>query len=248
MILKLSLILEEVIVKKIIQPNFTQIGSLPFDNISKAIAYSLDHDIPFLPELISLGDGMFEYIKNPGKLSCLKEFQKQKYDLVKIQCTGPVSLMGPPGYYSKDEAVERAYQHIDSIVQVLDAKEIILFLDEPSLPSSGVNFEDLWGPIFDCFDVVKGVHCCQLMQWDLLFKAGLDLISFDASQYDITKFYKKRDKRIAWGIQNKDNIKDFKPGDLITPPCGLGYKTEDECYQTLDLLKKVSSLYKNKKN
>jgi hypothetical protein len=48
---------------------FTQIGSLPFDNVDRAIAYSLQHDIPFLPELVVLGDAMLEYLKHPGELS-----------------------------------------------------------------------------------------------------------------------------------------------------------------------------------
>ena len=54
----------------------TQIGSLPYDSVEKAVEYSLRHDIPFLPELPLLGDSMIKYINTPGKLSCLSEFKK----------------------------------------------------------------------------------------------------------------------------------------------------------------------------
>ena len=38
----------------------TQVGSLPYDDVDKAVEYSLRHDIPFLPELPKLGDAMLE--------------------------------------------------------------------------------------------------------------------------------------------------------------------------------------------
>jgi len=42
----------------------TQIGSLPFTDVDAAVNYSLQHDIPFLPELTAMGDWMTEYINN----------------------------------------------------------------------------------------------------------------------------------------------------------------------------------------
>lgn len=62
----------------------TQIGSLPFTDVDAAVSYSLQHDIPFLPELTALGDGMTEYIKNPGKLSCLEAFKEHAFKTVKV--------------------------------------------------------------------------------------------------------------------------------------------------------------------
>lgn len=230
------------------RPKITQIGSLPFTNVSKALDYSLKHDIPFLPELIKLGDGMFDYITHPGELSCLKEFQKQRYDRVKIQCVGPVTLTTATSY-SLDEAVSRAYTHIDKIIQGLNAKQTILFLDEPVVGYSGFDFKELWEPIFSSFNVVKGVHICWNMQWDLLFNIGLDIISFDASEYDITHHYKERGERIAWGIKKEADIKDYRPGDLITPPCGLSpsFYSEEDCERIFNELKGISEKYNNRK-
>ena len=211
--------------KKII----TQIGSLPLTDVQEAVDYSLKHDIPFLPELPKKGDAMLTYIKNPGRLSCLEEFKKHKFDAVKIQCVGPATLV--LSGYSQDEAVNRAYEHISRILDGLKADEIILFLDEPALGHTGIDFKELWQIIFSNFEVIRGVHTCGNMDWDELFDSDLQVISFDASQFDLTKYSKYRNgKRIAWGIKTGDDIKDYQEGDLITLPCGMGtplYKPED---------------------
>ena len=198
----------------------TQIGSLPFSDVATAIGYSLRHDIPFLPELTALGDAMLEYIENPGHLSCLETFKRHKFETVKVQCIGPATVI--QSGYEEDDAISRIYQHIERILDGLRAEEIILFLDEPALGYVGFDYERLWEPLFASFPVIRGVHICGNMQWDYLFGTKIDIISFDASKYDITKYYNSRNgKRIAWGIERPEDIKDFRPGDLITPPCGM---------------------------
>ncbi len=220
----------------------TQIGSLPLEDVNEAVAYSLKHDIPFLPELPKKGDAMMEYIKNPGKLSCLGEFKKYKFETVKIQCVGPATLM--LAGYSQDDAVRRAYEHIQAVTDGLKADEIILFLDEPALGQSGVNFGELWEALFSGFDVKRGVHTCGNMDWDLMFSAPIDIISFDASQFDITRYAGYRSgKTIAWGVAKKEHVRDFKAGDLITLPCGMGspfYKPED-CERNLKKLLDIAA-------
>jgi len=118
----------------------TQIGSLPYDDVDKAVNYSLQHDIPFLPELLNLGEAAMEYINNPGKMSCLDEFSRRTrgVDIVKAQCIGPATLV-LTGKYDADEAVKRVYEHIEAIIGKLKAKNIILFLDEPALNQAGFN-------------------------------------------------------------------------------------------------------------
>ena len=91
----------------------TQIGSLPLEDVNEAVKYSLKHDIPFLPELPKKGDAMMAYIKNPGKLSCLEEFKKHKFDTVKIQCIGPATLM--LAGLKEDEAMQGICEHITAI-------------------------------------------------------------------------------------------------------------------------------------
>jgi hypothetical protein len=213
---------------------------LPYTDVAEAVAYSLKHDIPFLPELPKRGDAMLEYIKQPGKLSCLAEFKRHKFETAKIQCIGPATLM--LSGYKEDEAVQRVVEHIQAIIDGLDASEIILFLDEPALGQSGVNFRELWKVLFASFNVVAGVHTCGNMDWDEMFASDIQIISFDASQFDLTKYSKYRSgKRIAWGVKRIEDIKDFKEGDLITLPCGMGtplYKPED-CPKALENLSRI---------
>lgn len=219
----------------------TQIGSLPLEDVDEAVEYSIKHDIPFLPELPKRGDAMLEYIKNPGSLSCLDKFKKNDFDTVKVQCVGPATLM--LSGYKEDEAVERIYAHIQAILDGLKAKETILFLDEPALGQVGFDYKKIWDALFSSFDVVWGVHTCGNMNWDDMFASSVKIISFDASQFDITKYSKYRSgKRIAWGAQNKEDIRDFKEGDLITLPCGMGsplYKKED-CEKSLLKLQSIA--------
>lgn len=219
----------------------TQVGSLPYTDAAEAVAYSLKHDIPFLPELPKLGDAMLEYIKHPGKLSCLAEFKKHEFETVKIQCIGPATLILCG--YQEDEALQRITEHISAIIDGLKAKEIILFLDEPALGQSGADFRQLWEALFSNFSVIPGAHTCGNMDWDLMFDSPLKIISFDASKYDLTKYTKYRSgKRIAWGVEKKEDVKDFQEGDLITLPCGMGspiYKKED-CQPNLRKLQKIA--------
>jgi hypothetical protein len=214
----------------------TQIGSLPFDDVDEAVAYSLRHDIPFLPELPKLGDAMLDYIKHPGQLSCLRAFQERTAgrDVVKVQCVGPATLI--LSGYSEDDAISRVCQHIDAVLDGLHAGQVILFLDEPALGQVGFDYYKLWSPLFESFDVTPGVHVCGNMNWDDLFRSGIQIISHDASKYDITKYPAYRNgKRIAWGIQSADDIRDFREGDLLTLPCGMGPKfyTPADCQTAL---------------
>jgi len=202
----------------------TQIGSLPFTDVDEAVNHSLRHDIPFLPELTALGDAMTEYIKSPGTLSCLSAFKKHRFDVVKVQCIGPATLI--QSRFDEDDAVARVYAHVDALLDGLEARETILFLDEPALGYVGFDFVRLWEPIFESFPVVRGIHTCGNMQWDQLFAAPIDIISFDASKYDITPYYEDRNgKRIAWGISEAAQVRDYQPGDLVTGPCGLPHLT-----------------------
>ncbi|MHC4119614.1 MAG: uroporphyrinogen decarboxylase/cobalamine-independent methonine synthase family protein [Planctomycetota bacterium] len=224
----------------------TQIGCLPHDDVDEAVAYSLRHDIPFLPELPKLGDAMMDYIKNPGNMSCLETFKKKVSGrkTIKIQCVGPATLM--LGGYGQDDAFARSYQHIDALINGLDVENIILFLDEPALGQAGFDYRQLWSPLFESFDVTSGVHVCGNMNWDEMFASEIDIISFDASKFDITKYPGYRSgKRIAWGVEAAEDVRDFQDGDLLTPPCGMGPKffNTDDCETVFGKLSEISKGY-----
>ena len=122
---------------------------------------------------------------------------------------------------------------------------IIFFLDEPSVGNAGFDYISLWKELFTDFGSIKtGIHTCGTMDWDRLFKSGIDYISFDASKYDITGYpmYNLR-KRISWGIETIQDVKDFKAGDIITPPCGLATFSEDQCKKVLSNLQKIANIF-----
>lgn len=224
----------------------TQIGSLPYKSVSKAIEYSLQHDIPFLPELTALGSSMLEYAKNPGKLACLKKFKENEYETVKVQCIGPITLM--MSGFEENNAQYAIMTHLASIFKGLKAKEVILFLDEPALGQTGIDYNKQWNLIFSNFNVIKGVHICGNMQWDHLLKfSNIDLISFDASTYDITLLCKERNgKKIAWGIKKEEDVKDWREGDLITLPCGMNHKlfSIKDCKKNLEMMLNAALKYR----
>jgi hypothetical protein len=196
------------------QDIITQIGSLPYDNISKAIEYSLKHDIPFLPELPKRGDLMTDYIKHPGKMSCLEEFitATKGYDAVKIQCIGPASIISVTNRkFEEEKSIDVTSTHIIKIANSLDAKKIILFLDEPTLETAGydyakdgmtkevyesmgfiaVDYKRAWENLVerlkagtDYSKIKLGVHTCGNFDWKTLSEIKcIDIISFDTSEY-----------------------------------------------------------------
>ena len=225
----------------------TQIGSLPYEDVGSAVEYSLRHDIPFLPELPKLGDAMLDYIEKPGSLSCLESFKKkvEGRETVKVQCVGPATLI--LSGYEPDEAVSRAYRHIEAVLDGLNVGHTILFLDEPALGQTGLDYKLLWVPLFDSFDVTPGVHVCGNMNWDELFDSDLEIISFDASEYDITRYPGYRNgKRIAWGVKTRGDVRDFHDGDLLTLPCGMGPKVfnTDDCANCLNNLMEISNHFR----
>ncbi|OGI16061.1 hypothetical protein A3K63_02200 [Candidatus Micrarchaeota archaeon RBG_16_49_10] len=228
----------------------TQVGSLPFDDVGVAIDYSSRHDIPFLPELPKMGDAVLSYITKPGTLSCLTAFKdmasRNGYPVVKVQCVGPATLISSG--YSEDEAVSRPLDHITAILDGLYPEQVILVLDEPALGNFGGDYKSMWSAMFAAAramrpQIIPGIHTCGNMDWDqLLLNPGIEVISHDASKNDIIKAStvyrqgRQNGKRIAWGITIPSDVKDFRQGDLLTLPCGMGSYDPQSCEGYLTML------------
>ena len=71
------------------------------------------------------------------------------------------------------------------------AREVLIFFDEPYLVSVGsalvsVSPERVVDSIRECTEgltCLTGAHCCGNTDWTLLFRAGVQVVSFDAFQY-----------------------------------------------------------------
>ena len=127
--------------------------------------------------------------------------------------------------------MKKTHEPISRILDGLGAERKIVFLDEPKLIDVDFSYRALWEVLFYDFDVEKGVHTCGEAKLDELFDSDIDIISFDASRYDITECKNYRnEKRIAWGVQELEDVRDFHKGDLLTLPCGMShskYKVDD---------------------
>jgi hypothetical protein len=219
----------------------TGVGSLPFKDPAAAVEYVMKYDIPYMPELTQLGESMDKYLNSTEPLSSATPFSEHSLEIAKMQCVGPVTAMNLG--LDEDMATLKIIDHISRHLKFIDAKKIILFLDEPVLGQSGLPFARMWENVFEEFDVVRGIHTCGNMLWDQLFSAQIEIINFDAAQYDITRYYDERTKRIAWGVQTAEDIKDWRSGDLITPACGLNESSVEECNKILENLQSIKSRY-----
>jgi len=186
---------------------------------------------------------MLEYVKERATELFLRRFQERVagLDTVKVQCIGPATLI--LSGYSEDEAISRAYQHITAILDDLRVRQVIsswtsrLWARWASTTSGCGRLSSRASP-----STPESTSAAN-MNWDDLFRSSVEIISFDASQYDITKYPAYRNgKRIAWGIQSRENVKDFRDGDLLTLPCGHGPKvyTPADCDGSLKKLQKVA--------
>lgn len=112
--------------------------------------------------------------------------------------------------------IKAAYQ-IDRLKDI--SKNVIIFIDEPSLTSFGSSFvsierQDVISMLNSVIDKIhskgalSGIHCCGNTDWSLLTETEVDIINFDAYSYaenlslyvkDIAGFLKKG-KGLAWGI------------------------------------------------
>jgi hypothetical protein len=118
----------------------------------------------------------------------------------------------------------------------IPGKSTILFLDEPYLSGYGSAFtpiqrhevishiREIIEYLRSRSDAIIGIHCCGNTDWSMIIETGVDIVSFDASEYlDYFLLYKNDIKRllgnggaIAWGVvptvsfTGKETIGDLK--------------------------------------
>jgi len=160
------------------------------------------------------------------------ENQNQKFEIIKGQVTGPFTF--GLGLNDNDgKALWFDPQYKDIVLKGIGAKvkwlagqlkkfadNVIILLDEPILSALGtpayIGIQDQ--EVIDCLNEViellhglgaaVGVHCCGNMDWGLLAKTAVDIISFDAYFFsDKLALYPReigdfleRGGYLAWGI------------------------------------------------
>jgi methionine synthase II (cobalamin-independent) len=127
------------------------------------------------------------------------------YPILKGQVTGPISF-GLTVLDQNNRPILYNDQLADAMVKVLNlkarwmeaflrgtgaAKEVLIFFDEPYLVQVGsalvsVSPEQVVNSLKSCMEgltCLTGAHCCGNTDWSLLFRAGVQVVNFDAYQY-----------------------------------------------------------------
>lgn len=160
------------------------------------------------------------------------ENKSAKFPLIKGQVTGPFTL-GLGLNDNGGKAVWFDIQYRDVVLKGIAAKalwvinqlkkyaeRVIIFFDEPILSALGtpayIGIQDK--EVINCLNEVinmvhsagafAGIHCCGNMDWGLLARTSVDIISFDAYFFcekvalypDEIKTFLEREGILAWGI------------------------------------------------
>jgi len=225
----------------------TGIGSLPFEDIKEAIDYSLQHDIPFIPQLPSIEGSMIQQIKEE-KYTALEHWGRE-HECYKIQLVGP-------------QTSKVKFEQIISYAQKLKVQlhqTPILFIDEPVLNTIDKEYIDFYDKLSKEFKI--GLHCCANTDWNEVLKLPLSYISFDAShfesQFPYTDFLNKNIKIVLGLIptdttnysideiykKHKDLILAHPEKIWLSPACGLGLHTQKHAYKVLTDLKELRNRF-----
>lgn len=195
------------------------IGSLPCDNLDKAMEIVKRNfgNIPFWPQLtnVSTKEDMIIQFSDDMSSFCSVSFPKfleliknTKPHYAKGQVTGPNTLSFR--IKSNKLAQTLAQKALWQIKQIKSANPTtipIIFIDEPSLASvQNQNATEMIKTVSDTIKEnggISGVHCCGDCDWDIVIKAGVDIISFDAYSFTPSTAFVKflaNGGKIAWGI------------------------------------------------
>jgi len=172
---------------------------------------------------------------------------------LKGHCTGPLTF----GITVKDHGGKDIVYHdilFDAITKGLAMKAawqvrilkqfglpVILFIDDPAMYalSSGLyslSPDLVAGKLREIITMVHdecgiaGIHCCGNADWPLLFRTGVDIISFDASSYldkvllyrgELREFF-HRGGSLAWGIVPTTGFTGEETADRLVEQLELG--------------------------
>ena len=170
-----------------------------------------------------------------GLYTLLELIDKRPQDYgsyIKGQIVGPITFAGGLIDAAGRSALTNS-EIMDAIVKGLAIKALwlvktmsvagkkpILFIDEPYLSGYGSAFTPIQREgVISCIrevidyirsrsDAILGIHCCGNTDWSMIIETGIDIVSFDASDYlDYFLLYKKEiigllqnGGAVAWGV------------------------------------------------
>jgi len=203
----------------------TGVGSLPYSNIDEAIEYSLQHDLPFFPQLLCIHGNMIEQVVN-NNFKFISLFidraKAREFTSIKVQIAGP-------------NTTKASYENYIKVVNYLHdkTKELnpILFLDEPILE----DFDTLAKVLNYIREqgIETGIHCCNTLnakQIENINKLKLNYFSYDSIlNPNLEKNF--NDTTLVLGcVSTTDQVSKpikIKESSLISANCGLALSKRD---------------------
>jgi hypothetical protein len=210
------------------------IGSLPHKSIKDAVAFSLKHDLAFLPQMTSLGERMIPQTLSSRplieKYSALSFFTEKilenKISNFKIQIAGPETC--------RVEAHSILYE-IDQFLKYFDKYNLtpIIFIDEPVFISQVYHLDKIFKELARQ-KIISGLHSCARLDWELVEKLEFNYLSFDIK---IMFPLSQSQKILIAGIPPFTSKKYEFSGEWVSSSCGLAMFSEIESEKILENLK-----------
>ena len=206
------------------------IGSLPHRSVLNAVNYSLKHDLPFLPQMTSLGERMIPQvlanIEMTEKYQALTLFTEKL--LEKKVSTFKIQLAGPETCNVENKIIMR---EINSFLNYFDQFNLrpIIFIDEPIITLKTEQLKNIFSELTN-LQIISGLHSCAKFNWDKVENMNFDFLSFDAQ---ITIPMKQTKKNLITGIPPFSKEKFQVNGTWISSSCGLARYSEDDCEKIL---------------
>ena len=226
----------------------TQIGSLPFTDISEAIDFSFEHSIPFVPDLPKINSN--EFMLEQAKLSDKDAYQQIAIEAflkrleesgfngeVKNQLPGPLCLSRYLDWSFQKASKYWEVMFIDRVEKFQRTENPFwLFIDEPSLfQESEEDRQKLFQVLKPYSDIKIAIHYCGSHQINLHdWPQGIAL-SYDSSLHILPQT-----RSILFGgiSPDQDQLPDLNRFYGLTAPCGL-YGEKDP-YSFLKFVNTVS--------
>lgn len=192
-------------------------------DIEKVYEAFLEEDIAAMPISASSAAGLYAFAERVGR-------EGRRYPLLKGQVTGPISFgltvldeNNRPILYN-DELADAMLRLLNLKARWMEAllrdtgaaEEVLIFFDEPYLVSVGsalvsVSPERVIESLRLCTEgltCLTGAHCCGNTDWTLLFKAGVQVVNFDAYSYmesmalypEELAVFLEQGGTLAWGL------------------------------------------------
>ncbi len=213
----------------------TGVGSLPHQLTSKAIEYSLRHDLPFVPQLPHAEGFMIQQEKNFAQSPftaylSLEDFLNQINRPFKFQISGPMTSQKNFNEYLP------TLQKIDSLFSKFKDK-IIIFLDEPIIEEANLLQSNLALNYLKERNYKTGVHSCHQFEVNSFALDKLDFLSFDEQYFTPILVEKILDTFTIPIVGTKDPsssqiikyLSETNKNFFVSSTCGLALESESHC-------------------